>query len=166
MPNDQKSPPGRPLAQIQDVNYQAILIYLVIVVATVLAAFVTVKKMYHHFEIKVEKNDQAAAQNSGMASTLRPQTYFPMPREQPDPRIDLKALREREDRELASYGWVNRPAGIVRIPIERAMQLIVERGLPVSTNGGEMRVGASFVDLKHTQAEQAIPSTNNSEPAK
>jgi hypothetical protein len=166
MPNDQKSPPGRALAQIQNVNYMGIVIYLLIVVMTVLIAYVTVTKMYRHLEAKVRRGERADAETSGMAAAMPPQTYFPLPREQPDPKVDLKALREREERDLTSYGWVNRQAGIVRIPIERAMQLIVERGLPVSTNDGEMRVGESFVDLKHAQAEQAIPSTNNSEPAK
>jgi hypothetical protein len=33
-------------------------------------------------------------------------------------------------RRLSSYGWVDREAGIVRIPIDRAMDLLAERGLP------------------------------------
>jgi hypothetical protein len=31
---------------------------------------------------------------------------------------------------LVGYGWVDREAGIVRLPIERAMELLLERGLP------------------------------------
>jgi hypothetical protein len=46
------------------------------------------------------------------------------------PGVDLKALRAAEDAELHSYGWIDRKNGTVRIPIERAMQLILERGLP------------------------------------
>jgi hypothetical protein len=37
-----------------------------------------------------------------------------------------------ENAALATYGWVDRDAGIVRIPIERAMELLVLRGLPPS----------------------------------
>jgi hypothetical protein len=36
------------------------------------------------------------------------------------------ALAERKRKLLASYGWVSEPAGIARIPIERAMQLVAE----------------------------------------
>ena len=36
-----------------------------------------------------------------------------------------------EDNELYSYGWVDEKAGTVHIPIDRAMELLVERGLPV-----------------------------------
>jgi hypothetical protein len=53
----------------------------------------------------------------------------PEPRLQTNPRQDLSDLRAREDQWLTSYGWVDKNAGIVRIPIERAMQLVVARGL-------------------------------------
>ena len=54
----------------------------------------------------------------------------PEPRLQVNPREDLAALREREDTALRSYGWVDRNAGIVRIPIDEAIKLTLERGLP------------------------------------
>lgn len=54
----------------------------------------------------------------------------PEPRLQTDPRDDLAHLRDAEARVLASYGWIDRNAGIVRIPIEQAMKLVAERGLP------------------------------------
>ena len=57
----------------------------------------------------------------------------PEPRLQTDPRQDLADLRAREDDALASYGWVDRNAGVVRIPIDQAMTLTLERGLPART---------------------------------
>jgi len=54
----------------------------------------------------------------------------PEPRLQTNPRQDLLDLRAREDQVLNSYSWVDKNTGVVRIPIDRAMQLIVERGLP------------------------------------
>ncbi len=39
---------------------------------------------------------------------------------------DLKALRAREDSELYSYRFVDRAKGVVRLPIDRAMKLLVE----------------------------------------
>jgi hypothetical protein len=55
----------------------------------------------------------------------------PEPRLQTDPREDLANLRQAEDQVLNSYGWIDRSAGVVRIPIDEAMKLTVERGLPV-----------------------------------
>lgn len=37
----------------------------------------------------------------------------------------------KQENQLNSYGWVDEEAGVAHIPIERAMQLIVQRGLPV-----------------------------------
>jgi len=54
----------------------------------------------------------------------------PEPRLQTNPREDLLKLREAEDAVLDGYGWVDRNAGIVRIPIALAMKLTLERGLP------------------------------------
>ena len=54
----------------------------------------------------------------------------PEPRLQTNPREDLRELRAREDEILTSYGWVDRNAGVVRIPIDAAMKLTLERGLP------------------------------------
>jgi hypothetical protein len=57
----------------------------------------------------------------------------PEPRLQTDPRQDLADMRAKEDEVLGSYGWVDRNAGIVRIPIDAAMKLTLERGLPART---------------------------------
>jgi hypothetical protein len=55
---------------------------------------------------------------------------IPTPRLQVDPARDLAALRETEQRRLSSYGWVDHRRTTIHIPIERAMSLIGERGLP------------------------------------
>lgn len=46
----------------------------------------------------------------------------------------LKRLRAWEDEQLSTYGWVDRNDGIVRIPIERAMEIVVNEGLPATTS--------------------------------
>lgn len=58
---------------------------------------------------------------------------FPTPRLQTDDgNQDIADLHLREDLLLDHYSWVDQPQGKVRIPIERAMELIAERGLPVA----------------------------------
>jgi hypothetical protein len=63
----------------------------------------------------------------------------PEPRLQTNPREDLRALRAREDAILNSYGWVDKTAGVVRIPIDEAIKLTVQRGLPVRQGNGGTR---------------------------
>ena len=59
---------------------------------------------------------------------------FPTPRLQTDDgNQDVADLHAREDLLLNNYSWVsNQSQGKVRIPIERAMELIAQRGLPVA----------------------------------
>ncbi len=60
---------------------------------------------------------------------------FPQPRLEVNERTQLRDVIEDQDRKLETYGWVDKEKGIVRIPIERAMDLIAERGLPVRPQG-------------------------------
>jgi hypothetical protein len=54
----------------------------------------------------------------------------PAPRLQSAPSQDYRQFRREEDERLHSYGWVDREHKVVRIPIERAMELLAERGEP------------------------------------
>jgi hypothetical protein len=54
--------------------------------------------------------------------------------------FDLAVRGERDRtarlRRLESYGWVDRPAGIARMPIEKAMELVVAGVRPAPVAGG------------------------------
>jgi hypothetical protein len=54
----------------------------------------------------------------------------PAPRLQTDPAADLAAVRQADTARLSGYGWVERTQGTVHIPIDRALALTLERGLP------------------------------------
>jgi hypothetical protein len=40
-----------------------------------------------------------------------------------------------QENQLSSYGWIDEKGGVARIPIQRAMELVVQRGLPVAPQG-------------------------------
>jgi hypothetical protein len=54
----------------------------------------------------------------------------PLPRLQKTPVADLKQFRQAEDAVLNTYRWVDRQAGIAQVPVDRAIELIAEHGLP------------------------------------
>jgi hypothetical protein len=54
----------------------------------------------------------------------------PAPSLETTPVQDLQAIRAEEEQILRSYGWVDQPKGVVRIPIDRAIDLLAQRGLP------------------------------------
>jgi len=63
----------------------------------------------------------------------------PEPRLQADPVADLRKQRVEEDAVLDDYGWVDRPRGVIRLPIERAMALLLRRGLPTRSASARPR---------------------------
>ena len=62
--------------------------------------------------------------------TQRPQQP-PEPRLQTTPVPNRKLILEQENRQLTTYSWVDSKSGVVRIPVDQAMKLLAERGLPV-----------------------------------
>jgi hypothetical protein len=71
--------------------------------------------------------DQAAS-DSPFAGTRQ----LPLgPQLQVNPREDWLKFREEQEQALETYAWENRSAGIARVPIEIAMDLLVKKGLPV-----------------------------------
>jgi len=59
----------------------------------------------------------------------------PAPRLQAQPFKDVYQLKADQRTVLHSYGWVDKANGVVHLPIERAMQLTLERGLPARAGG-------------------------------
>ncbi len=65
-----------------------------------------------------------------------PRPPLAVTREATEPRLqvnapnELRTVREAEDRILSSYGWVDPQGETVRIPIERAMEILAQKGLP------------------------------------
>lgn len=67
----------------------------------------------------------------------------PAPNLQVDPRQQLLDLRADEERILTTYGWVDQASGLTRVPIDQAMDLLVEQGLPTRVPVPETTEAAS-----------------------
>ena len=71
------------------------------------------------------------------------QKNFPTPQLEIDERTQLDKIRLSEEITLNTYDYVDKDAGTVRIPIDRAMDLLVQRGLPTRTQSTESAAAAS-----------------------
>lgn len=71
--------------------------------------------------------------DGGEAISIDPTKVFPEPQLEKTPIPNLKNFREAEDQALDTYGWVDQQKGIVRIPIAKAMDMVMAKGLPVRT---------------------------------
>jgi len=50
---------------------------------------------------------------------------------QADPTADMAKFAKEEEAAVTSYAWVDRANGVAQIPVERALEIVAERGLPV-----------------------------------
>ena len=66
----------------------------------------------------------------------------PEPRLEETPAQDLGEMRAAENKMQSTYGWLDESAGSVRLPIDRAMDLVVQRGLPSRAEAGEQSAAA------------------------
>jgi hypothetical protein len=111
--------------EASDVNIRAVFGFAAgLTIATGVIAF-AVFLLFQYFSARAAETTFTEYPLATQASRVPPE-----PRLQTNPRQDLSDLQGREDQQLQSYGWVDKNTGIVRIPIDRAMQLVVERGLP------------------------------------
>lgn len=116
------APSGRD-HEYKDISFKSIIRFAVVLVAL---AAVTHILLWGVFEIFDSRHDQVAARNPMAA----PHTLPPAPRLQVDEGEDINEFRMQEDSMMHAYGWLDRNAGVARIPIDRAIEVIATRGLP------------------------------------
>jgi hypothetical protein len=81
-------------------------------------------------------------------------TYHPdvsaqqsQPQVPPEPRLEVAParqiidLRAREDHILSTYSWIDKNAGTVRVPIDRAIDMLAQKGLPAHDYMGDIEAG-------------------------
>ena len=135
-----KSPttPGHGDYERRDISPKGIFYFLVGLAVAVVLIHLFLIGMYDYLD-KREKANQAPANPlilNAPADTRRvltkyPETIFPDPRLETDEGTQLNDIRLAEEQTLNSYGWIDQKAGTAHIPIEHAMDLLVQRGLPV-----------------------------------
>ena len=143
----------------RDIGVRGVLYFLAgLVVAGVFIHFV-VSGLYSYLE-KRSQSQQAPVSplvtNAPPDTRKLPTDYrdylkqnFPAPQLEIDERNQLDKIRIDEAQTLSTYDWVDQKAGTVRIPIDRAMDLVAQRGLPVRT----------------PTATDAVPAGQSSKPA-
>src|SRR5215469_2165467 len=96
----------------------------------------------------------SGAQTQAAAAVPRP--LPPEPRLQASPSADWKAYRDAQMEQLSSYGWVDRDKGAVAIPIQRAMELIIQRGIPPQRATAEFKYDPPQAGTRQTGFEGKV----------
>ena len=137
-PHDVEYGPTPPGAQYEhtdidtSVGYKFALWLMVAMLISVAIVYGT----FWFFENRSQAAD-AVAQKYPLA--VGQQRNPPVPNLQMQPFKDIYVLHEGEAQKLGSYGWIDKTGGVVRVPIDRAMELLLQRGLPTRADGADGR---------------------------
>jgi hypothetical protein len=99
-------------------------------IGLLLACIVTAFAMWVMFRFLGHREDAKNKDNPAAAMINERQQQPPKPQLQAEPKIELRDLRADEDTMLHTYGWVDQSKGIVRIPIDQAIDIVSQKGLP------------------------------------
>lgn len=99
-------------------------------IGLLLSCIVVVFAMWAMFDFLFSREDAKNANNPGALMMGQQSKLPPEPRLQAEPKVELKDLEADEDAILSSYGWIDPNKGIVRIPIDQAIDIVAQKGLP------------------------------------
>lgn len=88
-------------------------------------------RAYTRFEPKAMARTSAITGPQAVPPQGDPVMRFPAPQLQPDEVADMNKYREAVEQQLNSAGWIDQKAGVAHIPVERAIDEVAQRGLPV-----------------------------------
>jgi hypothetical protein len=110
--------------ETSDANIRNLIIFGVTLCCLVIAGLLVSGAVFHYFVGHQGLGPPASPFEN--VRTLPPEPRLPVAAPN-----DLKQYKAAQEDILNSYGWVDEKAGIVRIPIDRAMDILLEKGLPV-----------------------------------
>ncbi len=124
---DHGRPPHEPAEFDSEIHVRAIfgsVVGLALLVAFSFAAMWTFSKVLKARSISRDPAPLPVAE----ANQPRPRPRAAL---QADPTADMVKFAKEEEAALTSYAWVDRAGGVAQIPVDRALDLVAERGLPV-----------------------------------
>ena len=140
--SEQPIPGGNGGYEHEDIGARAVFFFLLSLAVLVVVVYFAAQAVYGSLEkySRAHQPQQNPLKQKAETDTRDADTgkvreeikkAFREPRLETDERNELAEPRMEEEEYLNSYGWVDQPAGVVHIPIERAIQLVAERGLAV-----------------------------------
>jgi len=154
----------------EDLSTRGVFAFMIGLAITGLVIYFIIRGMYSFLDEYERTQTRAASPlTSGGGVTARYIPYNPAhgdsvsqtfkengaPMLEYDERGQFKDFLLKQEDQLNSYGWVDQQAGVAHIPIDRAMDLLVQQGLPVLPQGTEAKSPANTTNNAVTKkAEQ------------
>jgi len=153
MPGTEAPPPVHEHIRFEETDIAAPRVFLT-GVAILLGTWFFIAALYGFYAFLVR--ERAAAQPSLPARAVGRIFVPPEPRLERAPAADLMAFRAREDSALNGYGWADKQKGTVTLPIERAMELIAQRGIPPQKDWSSLKLPIPLAGSRDTGFEGKV----------
>jgi hypothetical protein len=129
----------------EDLGTRGVFIFMIGLAVVAVVIYFIIIGLYSFLD-KYERSRMATASplvtSNGAMSRVVKQEYMEqrfkdngVPMLEVNERGQFRDFLTKQENQLNSYGWVDEKAGVAHIPIERAMELMAQRGLPVYTQG-------------------------------
>jgi hypothetical protein len=148
----------------EDLSSRGVFVFMIGLAIVGLVIYFIIVGMYSFLD-KYERSQMTTASpllaTSGAASRVVTKDYVEKqfkengaPMLEDNERGQFSDYLMNQEKHLNSYGWVDEQSGVAYIPIERAMELTVQRGLPVLPKGGATETNAAVPKTPAKKAPQ------------
>jgi hypothetical protein len=163
-PTDVSDPAAR--HEPADINVRVIGKFAIGLILAAIASIFLMIGLFRYFEMR---EDAGKGRPAGV--DLNTGKLPPEPRLQDSAVQDLRQIRAAEDKVLNTYGWVDQKKGVVKIPVDRAIDLLTQRGLPkhpvissTPANGGNTSTPAEAVPASPADQPPAATPVKEGQP--
>lgn len=134
---------GQAFIESDGVSYRGIVVFVVILAVTTFICQGIVVGMFKYFDAAQAKSGATRAVMAGPAGAKPP-----APNLLTDEPANLQHFKATEEETLQTYGWQDKNAGVVRIPMHRAKELLLERGFPVAGEAAAPKAEVAKAEIK------------------
>ena len=106
-----------------DAHVRPVAMFLVFMFASVLAAYGAITVLFEYF------TQRQMSKYGNPVQLSAPGGQSGAPQLQVVPGLDLRGIRAEEAEQLDGYGWVDQRQGLVHVPIEQAIDMLLEQGV-------------------------------------
>jgi hypothetical protein len=126
--------------EVRDASIKGLITFAVVLALVLFATLVSMRYMFSALNKLTPLGETASPFDNGRNSPSGPLV-------QAQPHQDLTAYCANQSQTVGTYAWVNKDGGIVQIPIDRAMDLTLQRGLPSRSATDMAAAGATIPQL-------------------
>jgi hypothetical protein len=136
-----------------DISVRSVLWFATTLAAVCIVIAAAMRVLFVAFDRSETRSDPFVTPLAAPAGQLPPE-----PRLQTTPWADMERFRADEVAHLHSYGWVNQSAGVAHVPIERAKEMLLKKGLGAPAGATDPTEGTDFAASGESSGGRSIPA--------